>query len=277
MGKLQLSEIWVYPIKSLAGISIKSTNVFQKGIQFDRRWMLVDENGTFITQRVHPKMALFKLIMHYDCFTILIGDKSIDLKQGHAYLAEPIHASIWNDQVIVHEVSEEHSRWFTNQLGFSCKLVAFPEENRRPVDPNFQVNQEHVSLADGYPFLIIGQASLDNLNSKLSEPLPINRFRPNFVFTGGEPHEEDTWRNVSIGETEFVGVKPCSRCVLTTVNQETGEKGIEPLQTLATYRKHNGKILFGQNLVTLNEGTVRVGDEITIHSFQENKIVKSVD
>jgi uncharacterized protein len=150
-------------------------------------------------------------------------------------------------------------------LQMNCKLVYFPESNPRAVDPNYKVNDEHVSLADAYPFLIIGQSSLDDLNSKLPEPLPMNRFRPNFVFTGGEPYEEDLWRNFSIGSNRFIGVKPCARCVLTTVNQATAEKGPEPLRTLSLYRKKDSKVLFGNNVVTVDEGDVRVGDVITLN------------
>ena len=132
------------------------------------------------------------------------------------------------------------------------------------VDPRYEVNHEQVSLADAYPFLIIGQSSLDDLNSRLTESLPMNRFRPNFVFTGGEPFEEDTWRNFSIGSTRFVGVKMCARCPLPTVNQDTAERGAEPLKTLSTYRKRDNKVYFGQNLVALDHNSVSVGDTITI-------------
>jgi hypothetical protein len=146
----------------------------------------------------------------------------------------------------------------------ACRLVYFPEENSRPVDPRYKVNGEQVSLADAYPFLIIGQSSFEDLNSKLQEPVPMNRFRPNFVFTGGKPFEEDTWRNFSIGSTRFVGVKPCDRCVLTTVNQETGQKGVEPLKTLTSYRKRDNKVYFGQNLVALDHKRIQIGDLITL-------------
>ena len=142
--------------------------------------------------------------------------------------------------------------------------LVHPEENPRPVDPAYNLNDDHVSLADGYPFLIIGQNSLDMLNEKLAAPVPMNRFRPNFVFTGGTPHVEDSWRNLLIGEIPFAGVKPCERCVLTTVNQETGEKGDEPLRTLSSYRNNGKSILFGQNLIALRNGIVRVGDSISI-------------
>ena len=156
--------------------------------------------------------------------------------------------------------------WFSKYLGFSCQLVSFPEANDRPVDPLYSINEEHVSLADAYPFLIIGQRSLDLLNDKLEQPVPMNRFRPNFVFTGRDAHEEDQWREFTIGSNRFAGVKLCARCVLTTVNQDTAEKGIEPLYTLSTYRKVANKVLFGQNLVALDHGIVKVGDRISVIS-----------
>jgi uncharacterized protein len=167
--------------------------------------------------------------------------------------------------VVVTEVSDTVSQWFTVQLGMRCRLVGFPEKNPRPVNPRYSVNNEHVGLADAYPFLIIGQSSLNDLNARLQEPLPMNRFRPNFVFTGGEPFEEDTWRNFAIGRNRFAGVKPCDRCVLTTVNQDTAEKGAEPLLTLSKYRKRDNKIYFGQNLVALDHTEVAVGDKITLN------------
>ncbi|HYG01540.1 MAG TPA: MOSC domain-containing protein, partial [Chryseosolibacter sp.] len=175
--------------------------------------------------------------------------------------------TIWNDIVDVHPHADPVvHEWFSQRLGFPCKLVAFPEENERPVDADYSINDEHVSLADAYPFMIIGQRSLDMLNTKLKDAVPMNRFRPNFVFTGGEAHDEDSWREFTIGSNRFAGVKLCARCVLTTVNQDTAEKGTEPLYTMSTYRKVGNKVLFGQNLVALDFGTVKVGDTISVIS-----------
>src|SRR5690606_28095292 len=129
----------------------------------------------------------------------------------------------------------------------------------RPVDKKYAVNQETVSFADAMPYLIIGQRSLDDLNDKLQEPLPMNRFRPNLVFSGGEAFAEDSWERVRIGECTFKVTKPCARCVLTTVDQETGNTGKEPLKTLATYRSVDKKVLFGQNMIALTTGTVKIG------------------
>ncbi|MBL7876584.1 MAG: MOSC domain-containing protein [Cyclobacteriaceae bacterium] len=268
MARLTLSEIWIYPIKSFAGIRISKARVKQKGLEFDRRLMLVDEANRFITQREHPIMARFRLYMEAGKLTV----ESL-LDDSHASIAinlEPranqptFKVTIWDDEVEAMELNPTYSDWFSTQLKMKCRLVCFPENNVRDVDPAYVENKAQVSLADGYPFLIIGQSSLDNLNSKLVNQIEMNRFRPNFVFTGGKPHEEDTWKTFSIGSNRFRGVKLCARCVLTTVNPQTGIKGHEPLATLATYRKQGSKILFGQNLVAINYEEVSEGDEIVL-------------
>jgi hypothetical protein len=260
--KLMLTEIWIYPIKSLGGIRLKSAKVLEKGLQHDRRWMLIDESATFMTQRIHTQMALFKVEANEDTLKITFENDTVFLPFSYLAIQTPIQATVWDDTVTVFEVSLSLSEWFSSKLNIKCKLVSFPEENSRPVEAAYKINNEQVSLADGYPFLIIGQASLDDLNKRLKEPLPINRFRPNFVFVGGEPYEEDEWRNFKIGKNSFAGVKPCARCVLTTVNQETATKGIEPLATLATYRKRGNKIYFGQNVLAIDHYEIYEGDEI---------------
>lgn len=264
MSKLTLSEINIYPVKSLGGIRVKSAKVFEKGLEYDRRWMLMDEDNEFMTQRIYPRMALFKLSKFNDQFSIQYKSDSLLLPFNHSFIDSPIKAKIWDDLVDVFEVNRSYSEWFSERLQMKCRLVAFPEKNARPVDEKYQVNHEQVSLADAYPFLIIGEQSLADLNSRLKEPLPMNRFRPNFVFTGGQPFEEDGWGKFSIGKNKFAAVKLCARCVLTTVNQDTGDKGIEPLLTLSQYRKKENKVLFGQNLIALNHFEVYEGDEIIL-------------
>ncbi len=264
MPPIRLTEIWIYPIKSLGGIRLPSSKVMEKGLAFDRRWMLVDEPNTFMTQRVHTMMALFKLEMNQASFKITFKNDSITLPFVHANIQTEIKTKVWDDEVTTLEVSKEYSHWFSEKLGTKCKLVSFPEENSRPVDDRYKINNENVSLADGYPLLIIGQSSLDDLNSRLENPVPINRFRPNLVFTGGQPYEEDTWKYFTIEKNKFVGVKPCSRCVLTTIDQQTGEKGKEPLATLAKYRQTEKKIYFGQNVLAIDHDEIHEGDEITL-------------
>jgi uncharacterized protein len=270
MKELRLSEIWIYPVKSLGGIPLTSARVMEKGLLHDRRWMLVDEQGTFMTQRIYPQMALFRTAINGDTLTITkinpaTAQPPVSFSLTASPLGEQLHSKVWDDEVVVTEVSDKVSQWFTTQLGMRCRLVSFPEKNPRPVNPGYSLNNEQVGLADAYPFMIIGQSSLNDLNARLQQALPMNRFRPNFVFTGGEPFEEDTWKNFTIGRNRFAGVKPCDRCVLTTVNQDTAEKGAEPLLTLSKYRKRDNKIYFGQNLVALDHTGVAVGDRIIVN------------
>jgi uncharacterized protein len=268
MSELRLTEIWIYPIKSLGGIRLKEAKVLKKGLALDRRWMLVDEHGNFLTQRNISTMALFKLNLEGDSLNIGFKGDGSQLEISTSARPKGVSESvkIWDDTVDAIEVDKETSAWFSEKLKMKCRLVSFPEQNPRAVDAIYKINDDHVSLADAYPFLIIGHQSVNFLNSKLEMPLPMNRFRPNFVFSGGEPNEEDTWRDFQIGENRFVGVKPCARCVLTTVNQETAEKGLEPLRTLATYRKKENKILFGQNLIAVDHTIVKEGDLIIIQT-----------
>lgn len=263
MNTLALSEIWIYPIKSLEGISIPSWQVKPKGLQYDRRWMLIDEHGVFMTQRTTTQLALFKTALEGDKLVIRFEGESVYLPLESSPKNKPLTAEVWGDVVEVYEVDQHLSTWFSEKLGMLCKLVFFPEVNKRTVDQEYVLDHQ-VSLADGYPYLIIGEASLSDLNNRLDQKMEMKRFRPNFVFTGGNAFDEDDWKNFSIGKIDFLAVKPCGRCVLTTVNPETGKKGAEPLKTLATYRTNNNKILFGQNLVALNEGTVTVGEVITL-------------
>jgi uncharacterized protein len=263
MDKKIVSAIWIYPVKSLGGIQLSTVNVLAKGLDHDRRWMLINEQNKCMTQRDYPAMALFKLFFDGPGLVIRYEDQSMDLP--FTYEKDPFPATIWNDQVSVYEVSRQHSEWFSLRLGVKCRLVAFPDENPRPVDPLYSIHNDHVSLADGYPLLIIGQRSLDDLNDRLEIPLPMNRFRPNIVFTGGKPYEEDTWKNFRIGQSRFAGVKLCARCVLTSVDQDKGIKtGVEPMATLATYRKEGNNVYFGQNLLVLDAYEVAVGDEIIL-------------
>lgn len=262
MARLKVSQINIYPIKSLGGISLKSATVMPKGLRHDRRWMLIDEENIFLTQRVHNNMALFRMGISDSGFRVSFEGRQLDITSSIE--GEPIRAKIWDDEVTVQEVSAAHSEWFSRNLGIRCKLVAFPEENERPVDEKYRVGNDHVSLADAYPLLIIGQSSLDDLNERLEVPVPMNRFRPNVVFTGGDAFAEDSWSRFRLGNVTFAGVKPCARCVLTTVDQETGIKGKEPLATLSTYRRKESKVLFGQNIIPITTGEIYLGDEIII-------------
>lgn len=234
----------------------------EKGLRHDRRWMLIDASGRFLTQRNLPQMALFKVSLQGNTFIITHGSDSLQLPTGTGGAA--IAATIWNDAVDVVEPSADVSCWFSERLGMSCRLVAFPEINPRLIDPAYRLDRESVSLADGYPVLIIGQASLNDLNGRLQQSVPMNRFRPNLVFLGGAPYEEDEWKNFRINGNRFAGVKPCGRCVLTTVDQDTAQVGREPLLTLSKYRRDRDKINFGQNVIPIDYHEIHEGDEIIL-------------
>ncbi len=267
MTQLTLTEIRIYPIKSLGGIALGKAQVRKKGLQHDRRWMLIDERGVAMTQRDFHEMALFKPRIDGQQMTIEYTRDGQVISSARCNVSNPasgdkITAQVWADAVSVLEVDRVLSQWFSDHLRVNCRLVAFPEKNPRAVDPRYAVGNDHVSLADAYPFLMIGQASLDDLNSRLDTPVPMNRFRPNFVFTGGTAFAEDSWRELTIGQLKFVAVKKSARCNLPTVNQDTAVTGPEPLRTLSKYRKVGNNVYFGQNLITLDEGMVAVGDVI---------------
>jgi uncharacterized protein YcbX len=269
-NKLLLSEIFIYPVKSLGGISLTESLVEQRGLQYDRRMMLVDENGIFITQRDFPQMALLKTrINNYELAVIhskFNHSISIPLKYDLTNSSRKIKVIIWNDECTAMHVAKEADDFFSDMIGIKCHLVYMPDDEKRIVDRERKyVKSDHtVSFADGYPFLIIGQSSLDDLNKRLDTPVPVNRFRPNFVFTGGKPFEEDEWKDFMIGEIKFRAVKQCARCIITTTDQNTAERDKEPLRTLSTFRKSGNKVLLGMNLISYNTGKVKVGDNITL-------------
>jgi uncharacterized protein YcbX len=229
--------------------------------------MLVDGNNKFITQREFPAMARIKIDLDADRFTAQANGGSIEVPYGPD-TGEFRSAKIWSSSVRSELYPQEVNDWFSEAVGTECRLVAMPEGAHRAVNPFYAVRRfkDSVSFADGYPFMLIGQASLDDLNSRLTEPVPMDRFRPNLVVEGTEPFAEDKWKVIRIGSTVFHVVKPCERCIMPTIDQAKGERsGSEPLRTLSVYRNIKGKVLFGQNLIAENAGeTIRIGDEVEI-------------
>ncbi|CAN5350263.1 MOSC domain-containing protein [soil metagenome] len=261
-----IRQLYIYPIKSLGGIAVNSAVVTSRGFEHDRRWLLVDENNCFLTQRVLPEMALLKVEIEDDGLRVthkIKGDALKILFTAHIGKAKAA-VTIWDDTCTAQFVSNEADEWFSTKLGMNCRLVYMPDDTERIVDQNYAREKDITSFSDAYPFLIIGQASLDELNGRLDEALPVNRFRPNIVFTGGKPFDEDLMRRFTIGDITFHGVKLCARCNIPTIDQEKGTKSKEPTKTLATYRKKNNKILLGQNLVHDGSGEIAVGDMLDI-------------
>ncbi|WP_256008948.1 MOSC domain-containing protein [Desertivirga xinjiangensis] len=266
---MHVQDLYIYPVKSLAGISLPGAQALQKGFEFDRRWMLVDEDGKFITQRTEHQLALIQT---------KITEAGIVIRHKHHMseltipfnipLTRTLEASVWDDQIEAYHINEEFDDWFTKQIKKSCRLIFMPENTIRSVDPRYTVNNENVSFADAFPFLLISQASLNDLNSRLANPVPMNRFRPNIVISGTEPFEEDIWNEIQISDVRFKVAKPCARCVLTTVDQDTAIRNKEPLLTLSKYRSLDNKVLFGQNLLALNEGHIKTGARVEVLSFK---------
>lgn len=263
---LRVSELYIYPVKSLGGISLKEAKMTPRGLEFDRRWMLVDENNIFMTQRTVREMSLLQCIISDGQLVVyhkLNPEKQISIPVDQ-YGEEKTEHEVWGDLCVGRNVSVEADKWFSQILGLRCRLVYMADDSIRPVDTKYASHGEITSFSDGYPSLIISQASLDDLNRRMEIPVPMNRFRPNIVYTGGVPFQEDTMKKFRIGNILFEGVKLCARCAIPTINQDTGEMAKEPTRTLAKYRARNKNVYFGQNLIHTGEGILRVGDEIEI-------------
>ena len=266
MSNYNLSQINIYPIKSLGGISLQSAIVEERGLQYDRRLVLVDEQNMFFTQRLHPKMALLRVEINNDLLTIKHKQNKLSPLTIHPipYVDEEVNVQIWKDNVAALKYNSDVNDWFTEAIGIKCSLVYMPDSTRRKVNPEY-VSNKIVGFADGYPFLIIGEESLNDLNKRLEEPVPMNRFRTNFVFSGGNAFDEDNWKTIKIGDLVFHSVKQCPRCVITTIDQNNGLKSKDPLKTLAEFRQKDNMVMFGMNLVAEGIGNVSVGDEIKIN------------
>lgn len=262
---MKLAEITIYPVKSAGGIAVQEREVEARGLAGDRRWMVVGPDGGFLTQRDWPRIALISTALDADTLR-LDAPGCESLRVPRLPEGERLIVQVWRSVCAAVSAGAEADAWLSAFLEMPCRLVSMPDETRRTVSPDFAAGEGIVSFADGFPLLLIGEASLADLNSRLAAPVPMNRFRPNLVVTGAAPYAEDDWKQVRIGEVLFHVVKPCDRCVMTTVDQATGEKhGPEPLQTLAGYRRvGSGKVLFGQNLIPAAPGVVQVGDSVEV-------------
>ena len=288
---MQVSQLNIYPIKSLRGIALSEALVEKRGLRYDRRWMLTDRGGMFFTQREVPKMASIEVRLESGQLIVeseSAGTINIPFEPDRGSRQ---NVTVWQSEVQGLVYNGEVSEWFSDVLRRSCQLVLMPDTSERHVSEKFDSGNDIVSFADGYPLLLIGEGSLANLNERLHDlyrdeeygeklPLPMNRFRPNLVVKGSEPFEEDRWARIRVGEAIFRVVKPCARCVMTTVDQVRGEfDGKEPLRTMASFRMAKdvfpdtfeslgqtaNAVLFGENLIPENPGvSVHVGDPIEV-------------
>ncbi|WP_269856312.1 MOSC domain-containing protein [Streptomyces sp. RPT161] len=272
MRRPHLSALHIYPVKSVGGLTLGEAAVEPWGLAGDRRWLLVDGTGRFLTQRQLPRLTLIQAESLPDGGIRVSAPGMAPLEVA---VPEPVGTAavqIWRDKVEAVPAAPEAGAWFSTFLDSQVALVHLDDPaRRRPIDPDYARPGETVSFADGYPLLLTSTASLDALNTLISGgrfpdegPLPMDRFRPNAVVTGTEPWAEDGWRRVRIGEVSFRVVKPCSRCIVTTTDQRTARRGREPLRTLAEHRRFGDKLVFGQNLIPEHPGTVRVDDPFSV-------------
>jgi uncharacterized protein YcbX len=262
---IQLSNLTYYPVKACRGFDVTESFVERMGLANDRRMMIVTPDGEFLTQREYPRLALITPTLIHDSVTLTAPDfDSVQIavqKSGAVF-----SVNIWEDEnVAAVDQGDEAARWLSDWLGVEVRLVHFADGYRRAVSRTYAVNaDDHTGFADGYPILIISEESLADLNSKMDSPVPMNRFRPNVVVKGCAPFEEDTWKRIKIGGVEMALVKPCARCVVTTIDKETLVKNKEPLKTLGQYRRHELGAIFGMNVIPLNEGKLEVGMKVEI-------------
>jgi uncharacterized protein YcbX len=251
-------------VKSCRGIAVDRAIVEPWGLRHDRRWMIVDASDAFVTQRQEPRLALIE--------TALEADTVVLSARGHGGIRLPLaprsgarrRVRVWRDEVNAIDGGDEGARWLGEVLGAPVRLVFMPEADTRQVNPKYGRHDDRVSFADAYPVLVATNASLADLDARLDAPLPMDRFRPNVVLAGCTAWEEDGWTRVRIGDVPMRVVKGCDRCVVTTTDQRTGERGVEPLRTLATFRKRDNLVYFAVNAVPDATGELRVGDAVDV-------------
>ncbi|MCQ4205965.1 MOSC domain-containing protein [Streptomyces longispororuber] len=267
-----LSSIHVHPLKAVRGHAPREAVVEPWGLAGDRRWVLVDSTDKIVTQRPHPRLALAaaELLPGGGVRVSAPGKKPLPIE-----VPEPVTTTtieVWRDKVEAVPAADAAHAWWSAYLDTDIRLMHLDDPaTRRPVDPAYGKPGETVSFADGYPLLLTALSSLDALNSLIAQgdhadegPLPMNRFRPNVVVSGTAPWAEDDWSRIAIGEVSFRITKKSGRCVVTTTDQTTAERGKEPLRTLARHRRFGDQLCFGTNLVPESTGTVRLGDPVTV-------------
>ena len=249
---MQVTKLIKYPIKSLPGIVVDESRVNGAGLSFDRMILLLQQNGLPITQREHPKLALLKCELEGEVFRVhetSMGSIEIPLTED-GLDSSPRNIQLWSARRTGLEMAKEYSEFFSNYLDLPVSVVKAPQEDK--------------SYADGNPMLVIGEESMKDLNARVGEDLSVLRFRPNLTFSGGNAYDEDHWQALRVGDIEMGAIKACLRCVLTTVDPETGKKGKEPLRTLHTYRKDGNNVAFGMYFMPKGSGVLKVGDDVEI-------------
>lgn len=265
---MYLSALYRYPLKSGAGERLDQGLCGALGLHGDRRWMVVDAaSGRFLTQRALPAMALLQVRWQGDAAVRLSAPGMPELQIEAPGPSAPLRgALIWRETLRVPDAGELAAEWLSRFLGRAARLVYLPDSEAIQVDRQFAEEGERTAFTDGFPFLLIGQASLDDLCARVGRPLEMLRFRPSLVVAGAAPYAEDDWKRIRIGAIDFRVVKPCSRCVIPTIDPSSAERSPdrEPLATLMTYRKGEGGVFFGQNLIAEGTGTLAEGMPVEV-------------
>ncbi len=256
----RVESITIYPVKSCRGVSLDSAEIVTRGLMDDRRFMLVDESGRFITQREEHSLTRIDVSLSQRGFRLQApGQVELEIPKS-LQRGDSIEVEVWRSRVNA-LVEPEGSRWFGSYLGRDVRLVHFPDRTQRIVEDE---DDSFVAFQDAYPFLVISRSSLEDLNRRLPRALEMERFRPNLVLTGVPPYAEDSLQRFQIGSVRFRMTRPCVRCVVTTLDPRTGEAGKEPLATLAGYHTFDDKVSFGVNAVHETLGILGVGDPLTL-------------
>ena len=269
---IKVTGLTIYPVKSLAGIELQSSELDSMGLKYDRRWMVVAPDGLFLTQRRFPQMALISTSLTNGQLIFSKDGKVDHIVPAISSDVETMQVRIWKDTVTAQKVGDESDAWLSDALGFDCHLVHIDDSEVRQCSLDYAEEGDRTGFADAFPILVISEESLNDLNNKLENkgknPVPMKRFRPNIVISGCEAFAEDTWKALTIGKISMRGIKLCDRCILTTVDPATGERtGKEPLETLAEYRKWDNNVYFGMNIIHEQQGVLNIGDEVVVLSL----------
>jgi hypothetical protein len=258
---LRLSEIYCYPIKSARGHCLESAVMDDFGLRGDRRWMLIDQDGQFLSQRRVPQMALLNVESTPDGLRLAMDGEAIEVATPGSD-AERVSATVWEHSLLAPLAAGEANRWLSDRFAQPLRLVYCPPDSRRPVDPDYAPPGQRVAFADGFPLLIVSQASLDDLNARLPNPVPMDRFRPNLVVSGADAYAEDNWAEMRIGEVRLSLVKPCSRCAVPGIDQQRAQRDPNINRVLAQYRRRDGAIYFGMNALAPVNAQFAVGQDV---------------
>ncbi len=266
MPTIEITQLVIYPVKSMRGMTLQSSQLDAMGLRWDRRWMLVDAQGRFLTGRQHPELLTIQpRLSEQGALSLEFPDGKVLAVPSPDAAAGRVPVTVWNDTVMASPVGGTCDDVLSAWLGEPCRLVFIEDDEVRQVDPAYAHEGDRTGFSDGFPLLLISEASLADLNSRLPEALPMSRFRPNLVVAGTEPFAEDDWQTFETCGVKFSVVKPCSRCVMTTVDAERGIRaGNEPLATLMTYRRQGNKVMFGQNVIHRGRGVLRVGAPVEV-------------